>query len=59
MVSTRSSGNRLYERDERIGMRMRRARRWTKNYKPSDIAHRHRIADSQPKSVRVVSYTRR
>jgi len=36
-----------------------RRRRWRKRYKPTDVTHRHRLSDRQPKSVRVVSYTRR
>jgi hypothetical protein len=36
-----------------------RRRRWRKRYKPSDVSHRHRLQDRQPKSVRVISYTRR
>lgn len=39
--------------------RMSGARRWIKRYKPNDTAKRHRIADGQPKTSRVVSYTRR
>jgi hypothetical protein len=43
----------------RIQREIGRRQRWRKRYKPTDVAHRHRIRDSQPKSVRVVSYTRR
>jgi len=39
--------------------RMRRARRWTKRYRPGDPGRRHRIKDGQPKTQHVVSYTRR
>lgn len=39
--------------------RLRRGRRWIKRYKSTDASHRHRIHDRQPKSVNVVSYTRR
>jgi lysyl-tRNA synthetase class I len=39
--------------------RMSSARRWIKRYKPSDSAKRHRLSDGQPKTSRVVSYTRR
>lgn len=40
----------------RIGMRRRR---WIKRYKPSDVAHRHRLKDRQPKTETVTSYSRR
>jgi hypothetical protein len=36
-----------------------RVRQWIKRYGPNDHAHRHRLPDDQPKSVRVISYTRR
>lgn len=40
----------------RIGMRRHR---WVKRYKPSDMAHRHRLKDRQPKTEQVTSYSRR
>lgn len=39
--------------------RMQGARRWTRRYRPNDTARRHRLEDDQPKTQRVVSYTRR
>lgn len=39
--------------------RLRRGRRWIKRYKPTDVAHRHRLRDRQPKSVNVSGYNRR
>lgn len=56
-VTTRSrSGGRVTPMNPRIGMRQRR---WRKMYKPSDVAHRHRLSDTQPKTEEVVSYRRR
>lgn len=43
----------------RMQTNIERRRRWRKRYKPEDVSHRHRLADRQPKSVRVISYTRR
>ena len=34
-------------------------RRFAKRYKPTDTAHRHRLADRQRKTVRVPAHTRR
>lgn len=39
--------------------RMRRGRRWIRRYKDSDVAHRHRLPDRQPKREVVRTYTRR
>ena len=36
-----------------------RMRRFRKMYRPTDVAHRHRLEDRQPKTQRVVSYVRR
>ena len=58
MVVTRSrSRGRVTAPNPRIGMRQQR--RWMKRYKPQDTAHRHRLADTQPKSQTVVAYRRR
>ncbi len=62
MVTTRSQATRNRTVPARMIDnidRIRRIRRWIKRYKSTDTSHRHRIADRQPKSVRVVSYTRR
>ena len=58
MVNTRSSGAPLAAYNNSIN-RIRRARRWTKRYKPTDTSKRHRLGDRQPKTQTVVSYTRR
>lgn len=60
MVATRASGRGAVAGVDWID-RIRRSRRgrWIKRYKPSDTSHRHRIPDRQPKTTRVVSYTRR
>lgn len=50
------SGTRLATPNPRQGMRVHR---WRKRYKPSDTAKRHRLSDRQPKTERVVSYSRR
>ena len=58
MVVTRSqsrSGTAL----TRMNREIERRRRWKKKYHPHDTSHRHRLRDRQPKSVRVISYTRR
>ena len=34
-------------------------RTWPRNYRQSDLSKRHRIKDTQPKTERVTSYTRR
>lgn len=44
---------------QRIIREIGRRRRFIKRYKPTDVAHRHRLHDRQRKSVRVVAYTRR
>ena len=58
MVVTRSirrqSRQRLYAGIQRIRQRL-----WLRRYRPSDWSRRHRIADRQPKSIRVRSYIRR
>lgn len=60
MVVTRSraraTGQAPVRANPRIGMRRRI---WRKMYKPTDIAHRHRLRDGQPKEEEVVSYRRR
>jgi len=60
MVVTRRqralSGTRPTAAQPDIGMRRRR---WRKMYRPTDPHKRHRIRDSQPKTQRVVSYSRR
>jgi len=44
----------------RVQQRMANARRtWVKRYRPADWTKRHRIDDDQPKTTRVISYTRR
>lgn len=58
MVATRSTGAPLAAFNDAID-RMRRSRRWRKRYKPSDVAHRHRLADRQPKTVEVTTHRRR
>jgi hypothetical protein len=58
MVITRSQ-SRLGASLTRIRNEIERRRRWRKRYKPTDVSHRHRLSDRQPKSVRVVSYNRR
>jgi hypothetical protein len=40
-------------------LRMRGSRRWIRRYRPNDHARRHRLPDNQPKTQRVISYTRR
>lgn len=58
MVTTRSQYQAwLQERmqNSRRGL----GRQWRKRYKVTDPSHRHRIPDEQPKTTRVVSYTRR
>lgn len=73
MVETRfqrATRERLYQESYQRGLaardawrrtrsRMQGARRWPKNYRPTDPGHRHRIEDDQPKEQRVVSYYRR
>jgi len=34
-------------------------RMWPRQYKPTDASKRHRIRDTQPRTERVASYTRR
>lgn len=58
MVSTRSRGAPLAAFNDAID-RIRSARRWRKRYKPTDVAHRHRIADRQPKTISVTTHRRR
>ena len=58
MAVTRSQ-SRLGAALTRINHEIERRRRWRKRYKPTDVSHRHRLSDRQPKSVRVLSYTRR
>jgi hypothetical protein len=58
MVVTRSQ-SRIGAALTRINREIDRRRRWRKRYRPTDVSHRHRLIDRQPKSVRVVSYTRR
>lgn len=53
----RASGTQPIPGNPRTGMRQQR--RWTKRYRPNDVAKRHRIKDGQPKTEQVVSYTRR
>lgn len=36
-----------------------RIQRWIKQYKRTDIAHRHRLDDAQPKGISVKAHTRR
>lgn len=58
MAITRSqsrAGGGLTRMRQEIGRR----RAFIKRYKPTDVAHRHRLRDRQRKSVRVTSYTRR
>ena len=43
----------------RMQHEIERRRRFRKRYKPTDVSHRHRLADRQRKSVHVVSYARR
>lgn len=38
---------------------MGRLENFRKQYRPNDRYHRHRLPDAQPKTQRVVSYTRR
>lgn len=61
MVQTRSMarGRRPVPRVRRPVRRAPVRRRWIKRYRPSDRSKRHRLADAQPKTQRVVSYTRR
>ena len=58
MVTTRSQASRgnfrLHDNPRVVN-----SRRWRKRYKPTDRNKRHRLPDSQPKTTRVVSYTRR
>lgn len=59
MVVTRSQTRIGTAALTRMRAEIDRRRRWRKRYKPNDTAHRHRLSDRQPKSVRVISYTRR
>lgn len=61
MAVTRSQsrmGRALTRMRDDIGRR-RRQQEWIKRYKASDTSKRHRLKDNQPKTQRVVSYTRR
>lgn len=58
MAVTRSQGRALAPRVDRIDQ-IRRFRRYAKRYKPTDTAHRHRLADRQRKTVHVPAHTRR
>lgn len=58
MVTTRAQ----YRRDlalQRIRNSIQRRRQFIKRYRPTDVTKRHRLPDRQPKSVRVISYSRR
>lgn len=43
----------------RANMRLARARRWIKRYRPRDVYHRHRLPDRQPRDQLVHTYRRR
>lgn len=46
-------------REQQASRRNSAIQTWRKMYRPSDPHKRHRLHDSQPKTQRVVSYTRR
>lgn len=54
----RARYNEWISRLQSHGQRFARAK-WPRQYKTSDLTKRHRKPDSQPKTTRVTSYTRR